>query len=103
LDLLAHWRDNGMKLEKSQIILDRYSSQVAPDSRTLSKAFDMPLRGTLPYNPELRLQSINQGQSVFMFAPRDPLSKALMNLLKLDGKKKASSTGLFTRLMELTK
>ncbi|HKM36203.1 MAG TPA: pilus assembly protein [Thiopseudomonas sp.] len=103
LDLLAHWRDSGIKLEKAQLILDRYSTQVAPDSRTLSKTFAMPLRGTLPHNPELRLQSINQGQSVFMLLPRDPLSKGLLSLLKADSQQKSLSTGLFARLMGSTK
>jgi len=104
LDLLAHWRDSGMKLDQARLIVDRYVAQVAPDARTLSKTFGMSLRGTLSHNPELRLKSINQGKSIFVLAPRDSLSKELMSLLEVGVSHKTSSpTGLFSRLLELTK
>lgn len=85
LDLLSRWREAGVKLSQARLILDRYSEQVAPDARTLSRAFEMRLRGTLSHSPALRLQSINQGKSVFALAPRDALSKDLVNLLKDSG------------------
>lgn len=100
LDLLMHWRDRGIKLDQARLIVDRYAAQIAPDARTLSKTFDMRLRGTLSHSPELRLKSINQGKSVFVLAPRDSLSKELMGLVDM---KRNSSSGLFTRLLEFTK
>ena len=104
LDLLAHWRESGIKLDKACLIVDRYSNQVAPDARTLSRTFEMRLRGTLSHQPELRLKSINQGKSVFVLAPRDALSKELIGLVKAQNQ---ASTSLpsrwFTRLLESTK
>jgi len=104
LDLLTCWRDSGIKLDHASLILDRYAAQVAPDARTLSRAFEMHLRGTLTHSPELRLKSINQGKSVFALAPRDPLSKELARLLKVEGTYKAPlPTRLLARLSEFTK
>lgn len=91
LELLNRWRESGIKLEHASLILDRYTTQVAPDARTLSRAFELRLRGTLSYSPELRLKSINQGKSVFALAPRASLSKELISLLEKGSASKAAS------------
>lgn len=91
LELLNRWRESGIKLEHASLILDRYTTQVAPDARTLSRAFELRLRGTLSHSPELRLKSINQGKSVFALAPRASLSKELISLLEKGSASKAAS------------
>lgn len=104
LDLLTHWRDSGIKLEQANLIIDSYTTQVAPDARTLSRTFEMQLRGTVRNSPELRLKSINEGKSVFELAPRDLLCKDLMGLVEMKRTAKSSfSSRLFTRFLESTK
>lgn len=81
LALLDRWRAAGVKLEQATLLLDQYSKLVSPESLTLQRTFELPLRGILPGSHDLRLKSVNRGAPIFEIAPRDPLSKALQQLL----------------------
>lgn len=80
LALLERWRAENLRTAAAVLLLDRHCPKVAPDSRTLSQIFDLPLVATLPLKQELRLQCRNQGRSVFDLAPRDELSKKVLEL-----------------------
>lgn len=82
LDLLRLWRSKGVRIEHARLLVDRYQSGVAPDAKTLGRTYEIPLAGSLPLSPALRLKVKNQGRSVFELAPRDPLSKALGELAR---------------------
>lgn len=81
LELLSQWRQEGVKLDHAQLVVDRVHSNVAPAPKALSKTFEMPLLASLPASPELRLRSRNQRNPVFQIAPRDALSRALAELV----------------------
>ncbi|WP_116474266.1 pilus assembly protein [Zobellella maritima] len=80
LEVLSEWRQRGIKLEHSKLLIDRYIASVAPDASTLASSFHMPLASTLPSCPALRLQVKNQGRSLFQGTPRNPLGRALQRL-----------------------
>lgn len=100
LDLLQQWRDNGVKLEHAQLLIDRSFDSVAPDAKALGRTFEMPVLAALPHNAELRLKARNQGKSLFELAPRDSLTKALKGLVATltTGDKADGPMGLFRRL-----
>ncbi|MHC6227589.1 pilus assembly protein [Pseudomonas sp. X10] len=80
LEMLAQWRDKGMKLDHGSLLVDRYLRNVAPDADALARRYGLPLLKVMPYNPELRLSAKNQGLSLFELAPREGLTQALRNL-----------------------
>lgn len=80
LDVLTLWREKGMKLEHASLLVDRYLRGVAPDSDALAKRFELPLLVVLPYSPEVRLNSKNQGLPLFELAPRENLTQQLKAL-----------------------
>lgn len=80
LTLLNEWRQHKIKLEHGQLVVDRYLASVAPDSKSLSGTFSMPLAAQLPASPVARLTAKNQGRALFAMAPRDSLSRALVRL-----------------------
>lgn len=100
LDLLQQWRDNGVKLEHAQLLIDRSFDSVAPDAKALGRTFEMPVLAALPHSAELRLKARNQGKSLFELAPRDSLTKALKGLVATltTGDKADGPMGLFRRL-----
>ncbi|GAA3540720.1 pilus assembly protein [Zobellella aerophila] len=86
LEVLAEWRQRGVKLEHSQLLVDRYIASVAPDAKVLAGSFNMPLVSALPLSAAFRLQVKNQGRTLFQIAPRDPLSRALRRLAGIAAK-----------------
>ena len=81
LDLLNQWRSDGVKLEHAQLVVDRYYDNVAPASKALGRTFEMPVLATLPASAELRLRARNQRNPLFHLAPRDALSRAIIELV----------------------
>lgn len=71
------WREKGMKLDHGRLLVDRYLSNVAPDSDTLGKTFNLEVIAVLALSPELRLNAKNQGVSLFELAPREKLTQSL--------------------------
>lgn len=108
LELLSHWRNEGVKLENAQLLVDRCYNNVAPSAKVLSQTFEMPLLAGLPASAELRLRSVNQRRTLFQLAPRDALSKAIVELARqlvpsaraAGGKRR---TGLLKRLLRAGK
>lgn len=80
LELLARWREAGVKLERAQLLVDRFLRGVAPEAEVLARSFNLPLVDALPYSPELRMNAKNQGRSLFELAPRERLSQRLRQL-----------------------
>ena len=80
LEVLTQWREKGMKLEHASLLVDRYLKGVAPDSDALSKRYGLPLLMVLPYSPQVRLNTKNQGLTLFELAPRDNLTHQLKSL-----------------------
>ena len=80
LEVLNTWREKGMNLEHAKLLVDRYLRSVIPDAEALSKRFALPVLMELPSSTEVRLNSRNQGLSLFELAPRDNLSHALKTL-----------------------
>ncbi|MBM3110732.1 pilus assembly protein [Pseudomonas arcuscaelestis] len=80
LDVLAQWREKGMKLEHASLLVDRYLKGVAPDSDALAKRYGLPLLVVLPYSPHVRLNAKNQGLTLFELAPRESLTQHLKAL-----------------------
>ncbi|MFZ0153501.1 pilus assembly protein [Pseudomonas sp.] len=80
LEVLAQWRERGMKLEHASLLVDRYLKGVAPDADALVKRFGLPLLVVLPYSPEVRLNAKNQGLTLFELAPRESLTQHLKAL-----------------------
>lgn len=80
LELLANWREVGLKLHNASLLVDRYMPSVAPDSETLGKTFALPVIEVLPSSPEVRMSARNLGRSLFDVAPRERISKALRQL-----------------------
>lgn len=81
LDLLHRWRDDGVRLEHAQLVVDRYYDNVAPAAKALGRTFEMPVLAALPGSAELRLRSRNQRSPLFQVAPRDALSRAIIELV----------------------
>ena len=83
-------------------MIDRYLRNVAPDSETLGKTFDLEIIATLAYSPEVRLNAKNQGVTLFELAPREGLTQGLRTLGELLAKRSESltkpKTGWFDRL-----
>ncbi len=105
LELLNQWRGDGVKLEHAQLLVDRYYDSVAPASKALGRTFEMPVLATLPASAELRLRSRNQRSPLFHIAPRDALSRALVQLvgqLAPEGEDKVQGS-LLRRLARLGK
>ncbi|HWK53565.1 MAG TPA: pilus assembly protein [Hyphomicrobiales bacterium] len=98
LNLLQHWRDEGIKLDHAMLVVDRYLDKAAPDAATLARSFDMPLAGSLPLSAALRLESRNQGIAVNDLAPRDPLSRALERLAGTLAQGREPRLGFWQRL-----
>lgn len=80
LAVLNLWREKGMKLQHTSMLVDRYLRSVAPDTDMLKKTFNLPMAAVLPFHPELRLNAKNQGVTLFELAARDSLSTGLHNL-----------------------
>ncbi|WP_095156057.1 pilus assembly protein [Pseudomonas sp. Irchel 3E13] len=80
LEVLNTWREKGMNLEHAKLLVDRYLRGVVPDAEALGKRFALPVLTELPSSPEVRLNSRNQGLSLFELAPRDNLTHALKTL-----------------------
>lgn len=80
LEVLNTWREKGMNLEHAKLLVDRYLRSVIPDAEALGKRFALPVLMELPSSTEVRLNSRNQGLSLFELAPRDNLSQALKTL-----------------------
>ncbi|MDE1165764.1 MAG: pilus assembly protein [Pseudomonas sp.] len=80
LAMLTLWREKGMKLQHARLLVDRYMKSVAPDSDTLGKSFGLPVLSVLPFNPEVRMNTKNQGLSLFELAPRETLTHGLKDL-----------------------
>ena len=80
LEVLNTWREKGMNLEHAKLLVDRYLRSVIPDAEALGKRFALPVLMELPSSTEVRLNSRNQGLSLFELAPRDNLSHALKTL-----------------------
>ncbi|MBV4460496.1 pilus assembly protein [Pseudomonas sp. COR58] len=74
------WREKGMKLDHGRLLIDRYLNNVAPDSDTLGKTFNLEVIAVLALSPELRLNAKNQGVSLFELAPREKLTQSLRSL-----------------------
>lgn len=81
LELLNQWRLDGVKLEHARLLVDRYYDSVAPAAKALGRTFEMPLLAALPASAELRLRSRNQRSPLFQMAPRDVLSRAIVELV----------------------
>lgn len=80
LEVLNNWREKGMNLEHAKLLIDRYLRGVVPDAEALGKRFALPVLMELPASAEVRLNSRNQGLSLFDVAPRDSLTQALKTL-----------------------
>lgn len=80
LEVLNNWREKGMNLEHAKLLIDRYLRGVVPDAEALGKRFALPVLMELPSSAEVRLNSRNQGLSLFEVAPRDSLTQALKTL-----------------------
>ncbi|MFC5696979.1 pilus assembly protein [Pseudomonas sp. GCM10022186] len=80
LELLDRWREAGLKLEHARLLVDRHLRGVAPDVEVLARSFSLPVAETLPHSPELRLNSKNQGRSLFELGPRERLCQRLRRL-----------------------
>jgi pilus assembly protein CpaE len=80
LAILNFWREKGMKLEHSRLLVDRYLRDVTPDAETLGKSFGMEVIATLANSPQVRLNAKNQGVSLFELAPRETLTQGLRTL-----------------------
>lgn len=80
LAVLNQWREKGMKLEHGRLLIDRYLSNVAPDSETLGKTFSLEVIAVLAFSPDVRLNAKNQGVSLFELAPREKLTQSLRTL-----------------------
>jgi len=93
LGLLQRWRSDGIKLDRCQLVVDRYQSRQAPDDATLARTYDLPLAATLPLSAELRLASRNQGEPATRLMRRDALSKALLQLARQVGTSASAGAG----------
>ncbi|MFJ2712695.1 CpaE family protein [Pseudomonas sp. NPDC087346] len=80
LTVLNQWREKGMKLDHARLLIDRYLSNVAPNSETLGKTFNLEVIAVLAANAEVRLNAQNQGVSLFELAPREKLTQSLRAL-----------------------
>ncbi|MDI2593599.1 pilus assembly protein [Pseudomonas sp. N3-W] len=80
LTVLNLWREKGMKLDHGRLLIDRYLSNVAPNSDTLGKTFNLEVIAVLAFSPELRLNAKNQGLSLFELGPREKLTQSLRTL-----------------------
>ena len=80
LAVLNLWREKGMKLQHTSMLVDRYLRSVAPDTDMLKKTFNLPMAAVLPFHPELRLNAKNQGVTLFELSARDSLSTGLHNV-----------------------
>ncbi|WP_445179900.1 AAA family ATPase [Pseudomonas sp. McL0111] len=80
LAVLNQWREKGMKLDHARLLIDRYLSNVAPNSETLGKTFNLEVIAVLAANAEVRLNAQNQGVSLFELAPREKLTQSLRAL-----------------------
>jgi pilus assembly protein CpaE len=80
LTVLNQWREKGMKLDHARLLIDRYLSNVAPNSETLGKTFNLEVIAVLAANAEVRLNAQNQGVSLFELAPREKLTQSLRTL-----------------------
>ncbi len=101
LSLLQRWRSDGVKLDNARLLVDRFFSREAPDAATLSDTFELPLAATLPASVEQRLRCRNHGQSIYEYAPRDALSKALKQMAEdlVESRLTSGTTGVLRRLM----
>ncbi|WP_085582648.1 MULTISPECIES: pilus assembly protein [unclassified Pseudomonas] len=86
------WREKGMKLDHGRLLIDRYLNNVAPDSDTLGKTFNLEVIAVLALSPELRLNAKNQGVSLFELAPREKLTQSLRTLGERLAKRSESLT-----------
>src|SRR5690606_9245650 len=59
LQLLKQCRDNGVKLDHAQLLVDRYCGSVALAAKALGRTFYMRVLGSLPASAELRMSSRN--------------------------------------------
>src|SRR5450830_1374783 len=102
LGVLKQWREKGMKLEHAKLLVDRYIKGCAPDSETLGKTFGLEVIAVLPYNPDVRLNAKNQGQTLFELSPREALTQGLKTLGERLAKRSQgltkTSEGWFNRL-----
>lgn len=102
LAVLNLWRERGMKLDHAGLLVDRYLRGVSPDSETLGKTFGLELIAVLPYNPDVRLNAKNQGQTLFELSPRETLTQGLKSLGERLAKRSQgltkTSEGWFNRL-----
>jgi pilus assembly protein CpaE len=80
LAVLNLWREKGMKLDHARLLVDGYLGNVAPDSETLGKTFNLDVIAVLAANAEVRLNAKNQGVSLFELAPREKLTQSLRTL-----------------------
>ena len=103
LALLQRWRSDGVKLDHARLLVDRYHEKLAPDAATLARSLELPLAATFPLSSALRLDSRNQGRSLFDLAPRDALSKAFFKLSQAMGAGARKNTGILRRLREFAK
>jgi len=102
LAVLNLWREKGMKLDHARLLVDRYLRGVSPDSETLGKTFGLEVIAVLPYNPDVRLNAKNQGQTLFELSPREALTQGLKTLGERLAKRSQgltkTSEGWFNRL-----
>ena len=80
LAVLNQWREKGMKLDHGRLLVDRYLRNVAPDSEALGKTFGLEVIAVLAFSPEVRINAMNQGITLFELAPREALSQSLRTL-----------------------
>ena len=80
LDVLNLWRNKGMKLEHTGLVVDRCLRGIAPDVDALAKSFDLPVLVSLPLSAELRLNAKNQAVTLFELGPREALSQGLKKI-----------------------
>jgi pilus assembly protein CpaE len=80
LQMLARWREMGMKLGHVSLLLDRYMGEVAPSDKVLGETFDLSVIEVLPPASALRMTAKNLGRSLFELAPREHLCQRLRQL-----------------------
>lgn len=99
--LLQQWRNDGVKLDQAELVVDRYLPKLVPNAATLAKTFDMPLAASFPLSAPLRLESRNQGAPMYELASNDVLTKALAKLALRIGRGTGRPRGLWQRIREL--
>lgn len=96
--LLQRWRSDGVKLERAELLVDRYLPKQVPNAASLAKTFDMPLAASFPLSAPLRLECRNQGEPLYELAAGDALTKALAKLAQGIGRGTGRPRNFWQRL-----